>query len=266
MQQFSSTLFNLGCYIALVALGAFLGSRAFLRTRPMPWLGRLQTAALLLLIVTALLCLVPTAVAGNLPWRTAVDRTAPFADVLVSITGVPAVRVLFLATAFVGAVGVMNSTLYSSSRMLYGLARSKLVPGGFGRLHPRYGTPTRCVWFAAAFVLPAPFTGKLFFRPLIHVASLATIGLNAFVITITSMIGSMLAVHALRRWVLKLDKQARTPAQAEENAAHGGQSAKVDHTLTILIVITVAVGMLAGYFVLPPAVTAHCGQVINLGL
>mgnify|MGYP002248986115 CR=1 FL=1 len=52
MQQFSSTLFNLGCYIALVALGAFLGSRAFLCTRPMPWLGRLQTAALLLLIVT----------------------------------------------------------------------------------------------------------------------------------------------------------------------------------------------------------------------
>ena len=156
MQQFSSTLFNLGCYIALVALGAFLGSRAFLRTRPMPWLGRLQTAALLLLIVT------------------------------------------------LGAE--------------------------------------------------------------LGVASLATIGLNAFVITITSMIGSMLAVHALRRWVLKLDKQARTPAQAEENAAHGGQSAKVDHTLTILIVITVAVGMLAGYFVLPPAVTAHCGQVINLGL
>lgn len=161
MQQFSSTLFNLGCYIALVALGAFLGSRAFLRTRPMPWLGRLQTAALLLLIVT------------------------------------------------LGAELGANDEI---------------------------------------------------------VASLATIGLNAFVITITSMIGSMLAVHALRCWVLKLDKQARTPAQAEENAAHGGQSAKVDHTLTILIVITVAVGMLAGYFVLPPAVTAHCGQVINLGL
>ena len=73
-----------------------------------------------LLIVTALLCLVPTAVAGNLPWRTAVDRTAPFADVLVSITGWPAVRLAFLATAFVGAVGVMNSTLYSSSGLVNG--------------------------------------------------------------------------------------------------------------------------------------------------
>ena len=155
-----------------------------------------------LLIVTALLCLVPTAVAGNLPWRTAVDRTAPFADVLVSITGWPAVRLAFLATAFVGAVGVMNSTLYSSSRMLYGLARSKLVPGGFGRLHPRYGTPTRCVWFAAAFVLPAPFTGKLFFRPLIHVASLATI---------VMWVMALAAVLRLRRTRSDLPRPVRMP-------------------------------------------------------
>lgn len=155
-----------------------------------------------LLIVTALLCLVPTAVAGNLPWRTAVDRTAPFADVLVSITGWPAVRLAFLATAFVGAVGVMNSTLYSSSRMLYGLARSKLVPGGFGRLHPRYGTPTRCVWFAAAFVLTAPFTGKLFFRPLIHVASLATI---------VMWVMTLAAVLRLRRTRSDLPRPVRMP-------------------------------------------------------
>ena len=155
-----------------------------------------------LLIVTALLCLVPTAVAGNLPWRTAVDRTAPFADVLVSITGWPAVRLAFLATAFVGAVGVMNSTLYSSSRMLYGLARSKLVPGGFRRLHPRYGTPTRCVWFAAAFVLPAPFTGKLFFRPLIHVASLATI---------VMWVMTLAAVLRLRRTRSDLPRPVRMP-------------------------------------------------------
>lgn len=155
-----------------------------------------------LLIVTALLCLVPTAVAGNLPWRSAVDRTAPFADVLVSITGWPAVRLAFLTTAFVGAVGVMNSTLYSSSRMLYGLARSKLVPGGFGRLHPRYGTPTRCVWFAAAFVLPAPFTGKLFFRPLIHVASLATI---------VMWVMTLAAVLRLRRTRSDLPRPVRMP-------------------------------------------------------
>ena len=128
-----------------------------------------------LFLVTSMLCLVSTAVAGNLPWREAIGRTAPFADVLVDITGVPAVRLLFLVTAFVGAVGVMNSTLYSAARMMYGLAQFDLVSRWFDRLHPKYGTPTRCIWFTASFVLLAPFTGKLFFLPLINIASLATI-------------------------------------------------------------------------------------------
>ena len=128
-----------------------------------------------LLLVTGLLCLVSTVVAGCMPWTEAVECTAPFADVLVGITGVPAVRVLLLGTAFVGAVGVMNSTLYSSAQMLYGLAKFAMAPRAFGRLHPKYGTPVRSICFAAALVLIIPFTGKLFFLPLINIASLATI-------------------------------------------------------------------------------------------
>ena len=52
MQQMSGTLLDLILYLALVALGAFLGSRPQIQSLPMPWLGRFQTAALLLLIVT----------------------------------------------------------------------------------------------------------------------------------------------------------------------------------------------------------------------
>ena len=139
--------------------------------------GAAAGAALItcLFLVTGILCLVSTAVAGCMPWTQAVGRTAPFADVLVSITGQSWVRLLFLGTAFVGAVGVMNSTLYSSAQMLYGLARFALVPAGFTRLHPRYGTPARCIWFTAAFVVVTPFTGKLLFLPFINVASLTTV-------------------------------------------------------------------------------------------
>ena len=143
-----------------------------------------------LLLVTGILCLVSTAVAGCMPWREAVDRTAPFADVLVALTGVPAVRVLFLVTAFVGAVGVMNSTLYSSAQMLYGLSRFGLVSEKFSALHPKYGTPARCIWFTAAFVVLTPFTGKLLFLPLINIASLATV---------VMWVMSLAAVLALRK-------------------------------------------------------------------
>ena len=113
MQQMSGTLTNLVIYLALVVLGAFIGSRPGVRSRPMPWLGRFQTAALLLLIFT------------------------------------------------LGAELGANEEI---------------------------------------------------------VSSLGSIGLNAFAITITSMIGSMLAVHALRKYILKMDAFGRTAqeAQAEE--------------------------------------------------
>ena len=155
-----------------------------------------------LLLVTGLLCLVSTAVAGCMPWREATGRTAPFADVLVSLTGIPALRLALLATAFVGAVGVMNSTLYSSARMLYGLATFALAPSGFARLHPKYGTPARCVWFAAAPALLTPFTGKLFFLPLINTASLATV---------VMWVMSFAAVLRLRRTRPELPRPVHMP-------------------------------------------------------
>lgn len=162
MQQLSGTLLNLAVYLALVALGAFLGSRPAIQSRPMPWLGRFQTAALLILIVT------------------------------------------------LGAELGANDEI---------------------------------------------------------VTSLATIGLNALIITLTSMAGSLLAVHILRKYLLKLDAQGRSQNEAaQEETAQETSQVHVDHTLTILIVVTVVLGMLAGRFLLPAAVTAHCGAVINLGL
>ncbi len=130
-----------------------------------------RKAGAALITCLLLVTLVSTAVAGCMPWREAVNRTAPFADVLVELTGVPAVRVLFLVTAFVGAVGVMNSTLYSSAQMLYGLSRFGLVS-------------------EAAFVVLTPFTGKLLFLPLINIASLATV---------VMWVMSLAAVLALRK-------------------------------------------------------------------
>lgn len=50
LQQMSGTLLDLILYLALVALGAFLGSRPQIQSLPMPWLGRFQTAALLLIV------------------------------------------------------------------------------------------------------------------------------------------------------------------------------------------------------------------------
>ncbi len=162
MQQMSGTLLDLILYLALVALGAFLGSRPQIQSLPMPWLGRFQTAALLLLIVT------------------------------------------------------LGAELGSNEEII---------------------------------------------------SSLGTIGLNALAVTLTSMVGSMLAVHALRKYLLKLNAQGRSCQEAPEDSAPGsGEAVHVDHSLTFAIVFTVAAGILAGRFLLPDAAVAHCGTVIRWGL
>lgn len=160
MQQITGTLVSLATYLALVAVGAFLGSRPVLRSRTLPWLGRFQTAALLLLIFT------------------------------------------------LGAELGANEEI---------------------------------------------------------VASLGVIGLNAFLITAAAMAGSLLAVHILRKYILKLDKHGQPAGSAQTQEKHG-EKVKVDHTLTLLIVFTVALGMVLGHFVLPDALAVHYGQIIQLGL
>ena len=47
-----STLISLAIYIALVVVGAFIGSRPALRDKNLSWLGKLQFVALMILIVT----------------------------------------------------------------------------------------------------------------------------------------------------------------------------------------------------------------------
>ena len=160
MPPITGTLVSLATYLALVAAGAFLGSRPVLRSRTLPWLGRFQTAALLLLIFT------------------------------------------------LGAELGANKEI---------------------------------------------------------VASLGVIGLNAFLITAAAMAGSLLAVHILRKYILKLDKHGQPAGSAQTQEKHG-EKVKVDHTLTLLIVFTVALGMVLGHFVLPDALAVHCGQIIQLGL
>ena len=98
------------------------------------------------------------------------------------------------------------------------------------------------------------------------VASLGEIGLAALLITLLAMAGSVLALTLLRRFVLKLDRWGRPQGSGEGESTGGGAAGKADNALTKWIVAAVVLGMLAGRFLLPDAVTQHCGSVITFGL
>lgn len=100
------------------------------------------------------------------------------------------------------------------------------------------------------------------------ISSLGTIGLSALVITVLAMVGSVLCLLLLRRWVLKLDRRGAALHAGLES--DGGQAAqqggKADNSLTKWIVLAVAAGMVVGYFLLPDAWAEYTGTVIDFGL
>lgn len=155
-----STLTNLAIYIGLVVVGAFIGSRKGVRSRPLVWVGKLQFVALMILIVT------------------------------------------------------LGVNLGANDEVI---------------------------------------------------ASLGQIGLAALLITVLAMLGSILFLSLLRRFVLRLDHVGlpRGSVQTEEQGEH--TAGKADNSLTKWIVIAVVLGMLAGRFVLPPPLPSTAARSSTSG-
>ena len=98
------------------------------------------------------------------------------------------------------------------------------------------------------------------------IASLGQIGLSAFAITVAAMAGSVAALTLLRRFVLKLDRFGLPLGSGGGSEDSHGDAQKADNSLTKWIVGAVALGMLAGYFIVPASVVQYCGTVIDVGL
>jgi len=95
-----------------------------------------------------------------------------------------------LITGLFGAVTVGNACFLGASRLLFALGRSGIVAREFGRIHPRFGTPT----FSVLFVGAVGLVGALFGRKGIALVVDAGSAALAFTYTVTC-----LAVIRLRR-------------------------------------------------------------------
>ena len=67
------------------------------------------------------------------PWRSVVANKSPFVE-LFMLAGIPAAAALINFVVLSSASSSANSGVFSTSRMLFGLARGKLAPKAFGQL------------------------------------------------------------------------------------------------------------------------------------
>ncbi|WP_434027135.1 D-serine/D-alanine/glycine transporter [[Pseudomonas] boreopolis] len=82
------------------------------------------------------------------PWREVVPGKSPFVELFV-LAGVPAAASLVNFVVSTSATSSANSGIFSTSRMLYGLAEEKHAPKGFARLS-RAAVPARGLLFSCA--------------------------------------------------------------------------------------------------------------------
>lgn len=69
----------------------------------------------------------------------------------------------------------LNGFILSSSRLLFAMARAKIIPQGFAKIHPKYNTPYWGVIFAVIVAMLSPWFGR---EALLWVVDMSSIGVT----------------------------------------------------------------------------------------
>jgi len=83
----------------------------------------------------------------------AVDRTTllsydlPLAGAVEAASGSYFVRQLVLFAGLCGLITTWNALMFAATRVVFSLGRAHMLPQGFARIHPRFGSPSRAALF-----------------------------------------------------------------------------------------------------------------------
>lgn len=88
---------------------------------------------------------------------------------LLGVPGLAALGMAVLGALLSGVVGFYMA----SSRLLYSISRSEMLPGWFGKIHPKYKTPANAILFVMIISLIAPFFGR---NTLVWIVDMSSVG------------------------------------------------------------------------------------------
>lgn len=94
--------------------------------------------------------------------------------IIQELLGPLGLAVLAVALAM-GIFTGLNGFIISSSRLMFSMARAKILPEAFGKLHPKYNTPYLGIIFAVVIAMAAPWFGR---EALLWVVDMSSIGVT----------------------------------------------------------------------------------------
>jgi len=114
-----------------------------------------------LVVCTLLYVAVAVVLTGLVPWQTLLDNAAPVVNSLKALTvatGSSTLHWVRLGVLFGAMMGMISSLLVfqlGQARVWFAMSRDGLLPRLFGRVHPRFRTPSTATWIAG-FVVGIP--------------------------------------------------------------------------------------------------------------
>ncbi|MDR1136049.1 MAG: amino acid permease [Clostridiales Family XIII bacterium] len=105
--------------------------------------------------------------------RAAADIPVP--DAFAYVMGHWAFGKIMIIAALLGIVTSWNGFIIGGSRVLFAMARAKMIPEIFGKVHPKYGTPSFSVIFIGVIVSLAVFLGRSALVWLIDASAFGTV-------------------------------------------------------------------------------------------
>lgn len=125
--------------------------------------GKSRKLALLIVgsivIGTIWYLLVAVMIGFEIPHNELILYELPAAEAVGKVWG----KLGFFVVLFLGIVGIIttySASFFSSSRVLFGLARGKMFPESFAKLHPKYATPTLPIIIVTIASIIAVLLGK----------------------------------------------------------------------------------------------------------
>lgn len=152
----------------------------------------LMAIAWYLLIIFTSSMAIPSAELGNYELVTA--------DALIALLGHDFWGAVVIGGGLAGIITSWNAFLIGASRLMFSTARARMIPLWFGKLHPKYRTPSNAVLFISALAFIAPFMGSGMLGWIIDAGSPAII-IAYFMVSIVFLV--------LRRTEPRMDRPMR---------------------------------------------------------
>lgn len=110
------------------------------------------------------------------PWEGVVAESHSWGTgyIIQELLGPLGLAILAVALAM-GIFTGLNGFIISSSRLMLSMARAKILPEAFGKLHPKYNTPYWGIIFTVVIAMAAPWFGR---QALLWVVDMSSIGVT----------------------------------------------------------------------------------------